>query len=114
MYWECLASLEESRGDFKSAISYYERAVQHGAEVNIEPLHILHYLDHNIFVNNTFKWLIHYSSCKDHVEDLLQKISELNIGTASPKRVARQHENSLLDSSNIIKSSGIQFEVQEK
>lgn len=47
------------------------------------------------------------------LEELQKRISELNI-EASPKRVFRQHENSLLDSSNIMKSSAIQFEVQEK
>lgn len=33
IYWECLAALEQSRGDMNTAIEYYERAIIKGAEV---------------------------------------------------------------------------------
>lgn len=34
IYWECLAALEEARGDLQTAVSCYERALLQGAEVN--------------------------------------------------------------------------------
>jgi hypothetical protein len=33
VYWECVAALEEARGDFTSAVHCYERAIVHGAPV---------------------------------------------------------------------------------
>lgn len=32
-YWECLAALEEARGDFNTAVDYYGRAIMRGAKV---------------------------------------------------------------------------------
>lgn len=34
-YWECLAALEETRGDIKMAVDSYQRAIMRGAEVSI-------------------------------------------------------------------------------
>ena len=86
VYWECLASLEECRGDLESAASYYERAVMQGAEDSVQKT----------------------------LEELQKTISKLNIEAASPKKFMKNHENTLLDSSNIINSSAIKFEIHEK
>lgn len=32
-YWECLASLDEARGDYDMALDSYQRAIVRGAEV---------------------------------------------------------------------------------
>lgn len=32
-YWECLAALEETKGNIGSAVEYYKAAIVHGAEV---------------------------------------------------------------------------------
>lgn len=34
-YWECVAALEETRGDLKMAVDSYQRAIIRGAEVSI-------------------------------------------------------------------------------
>jgi hypothetical protein len=36
IYWECVAALEEAKGDFKSAIDCYERAIIRGASVGLK------------------------------------------------------------------------------
>jgi hypothetical protein len=35
IYWECVAALEEARGDFTSAVHCYEKAIIHGASVRL-------------------------------------------------------------------------------
>lgn len=90
IYWECLAALEEARGDLQTAFSCYERAILQGAEE---------------------------SSIQSSLDELLKKMSSLCIEPVV--RVAREkplstHDEKSLDSSNIIKSSTIQFAVKEK
>nr|ANO53995.1 ckap2 [Eyprepocnemis plorans] len=35
LYWECLAALEEARGDYTTAIDFYSRAIVSGAEAEV-------------------------------------------------------------------------------
>ncbi|XP_046996832.1 uncharacterized protein LOC124612593 [Schistocerca americana] len=35
LYWECLAALEEARGDYSTAIDFYSRAIVSGAEAEV-------------------------------------------------------------------------------
>jgi hypothetical protein len=35
IFWECLAALEVAKGDFKSAVDCYERAIIRGASVGL-------------------------------------------------------------------------------
>lgn len=89
-YWECLASLEESRGDLQTAVSCYERALIQGAQ----------------------------DSVQNSLDELLKKMSALNIvpivNTTLQQKNSKSHKNVMLESSNIIKVSAIQFAVQEK
>ncbi|KAK3912828.1 Cytoskeleton-associated protein 2 [Frankliniella fusca] len=87
IYWECLASLEETRGDFQSAVACYERAILQGAQESVQ-------------------------SSLNH---LLQKMSDLHIEPIpSIKKSEKRMASNLALTSNIIKSSSIQFAVQEK
>ncbi|XP_034254474.1 cytoskeleton-associated protein 2-like [Thrips palmi] len=89
-YWECLAALEEARGDLQTAVSCYERAILQGAEE---------------------------SSVQSSLDELLKKMSSLHIEPVlriNRESVQKIQQNKLLDSSNIIKSSSIQFAVKEK
>jgi hypothetical protein len=35
IYWECVAALEEAKGDLKSAVDCYQRAIIRGASVGL-------------------------------------------------------------------------------
>ncbi|XP_026280608.1 cytoskeleton-associated protein 2-like isoform X1 [Frankliniella occidentalis] len=88
IYWECLASLEEIRGDFESAVACYERAILQGAE----------------------------SCVQSSLDQLHQKMSDLHIEPIPSTNMnnVKRTQNNLPQSKNIIKSSSIQFAVHEK
>ncbi|XP_075211112.1 uncharacterized protein LOC142318411 isoform X2 [Lycorma delicatula] len=89
-YWECMAQLEETRGDLQLAVDSYERAVMRGAEVQ------------------------HIDLCLDR---MFEKLKELNINPKesediSCNKVKRKKNNANLK--DIFKSTVIKFALIQK
>ncbi|PNF32049.1 hypothetical protein B7P43_G05730 [Cryptotermes secundus] len=90
IYWECVAALEEARGDFKSAVDCYERAIIRGASP---------------------------TKVGDSLDQLMEKFNMLNLkcdlGNDGSTSVKTQRKN-VLDARNVFKSSIIKFALQQK
>ncbi|XP_067012913.2 uncharacterized protein [Anabrus simplex] len=83
-YWECLAALEEARGDFSAAIDCYGRAVVRGAET---------------------------TKIEASLEVLWDKFSALNV-TNTPKKTPSKRKT--LDPKQVFTSSIIKFALQQR
>ncbi|XP_067012914.2 uncharacterized protein [Anabrus simplex] len=83
-YWECLAALEEARGDFSAAIDCYGRAVVRGAET---------------------------TQIEASLEVLWDKFSALNV-TNTPKKTPSKRKT--LDPKQVFTSSIIKFALQQR
>lgn len=90
IYWECVAALEEAKGDLKSAVDCYERAIIQGASP---------------------------TKVGDFLDQLMEKFSMLSLkcdlgsdGSTSVKTPRKR----VLDARNIFKSSIIKFALQQK
>nr|XP_023023447.1 uncharacterized protein LOC111511647 [Leptinotarsa decemlineata] len=88
-YWECRASIEQSRGNITSAVECYRTAIVQGAEVQ---------------------------EVDKSLDILLQKFSLLNLSTENleNEKITRERARIVQDARNVFKSSIIKFAVQEK
>ncbi|XP_069671229.1 uncharacterized protein [Periplaneta americana] len=90
IYWECLAGIEAARGDFRSAVDCYERAIVRGASP---------------------------TQVGDSLENLMEKFNLLNLNCYSENDVtsrSRTPRKQVLDARNVFKSSVIKFALQQK
>ncbi|KAJ9575850.1 hypothetical protein L9F63_007308 [Diploptera punctata] len=88
VYWECFALVEEARGDLKSAVDCYERAIIRGAPPE---------------------------KVSDSLDQLMEKFNLLNIYPNVHKDGSGETPRKLvLDARNIFKSTIIRFALQQK
>ncbi|XP_017774936.1 PREDICTED: uncharacterized protein LOC108561488 [Nicrophorus vespilloides] len=85
-YWECRASIEQTRGNISSAVECFKTAIIKGAEVKT--------------IDNS-------------LDKLLEKFSLLNIDT-NISDDEKYRSSAMKDARNVFKSSIIQFAIQER